>query len=327
MPTMVSCTRREAEIFNMTNPRTCIVLGMHRSGTSTLARIAGYLGCFSGAPEDHLQPNQWNAAGYLEHKKLVQISGKLLHDQGCTWSDVLNFDPDITDAALVRNAQRKYQHLMLQLSEQSGSSWLCGKDPRLCLTLAIVDPNPGAVLFIYRHPLAVAKSLDARDGLGMGVSMALWEFYTLSACRIVQSLGDRALSVSYQQLSSNPKQSIAKIERFLRTRGAPGQSQADVEKAVAAVRPIDDSDATERYRHFMLPWHKALWKALDSGDIQHLPTLSEHSADVLRQHHKLVALRQQLLPTKAIAAESKRLEEVISAQIDGLRASIADIQR
>ena len=53
-----------------------LILGMHRSGTSALARVLNLAGLRLST--DLLEPNQDNPLGYWEAKNIVRINNQLL---------------------------------------------------------------------------------------------------------------------------------------------------------------------------------------------------------------------------------------------------------
>ena len=58
------------------------------------------------------------------------------------------------------------------------------KDPRLCLLLPLLEnrsSEPLVAVLIWRSPLAVARSLQKRDGLHLADGIALWERYNRAA--------------------------------------------------------------------------------------------------------------------------------------------------
>ena len=62
------------------------VLGMHRSGTSLLARLLNLLGC--KLPKDLLGANESNPSGHWESLKAIEINDALLRALGRRWDDV-----------------------------------------------------------------------------------------------------------------------------------------------------------------------------------------------------------------------------------------------
>jgi len=66
--------------------KSIIVLGMHRSGTSAMARIMNLLGVALG--EDIVPPQFDNPRGFLEHRKIYEIHDKLLSGLGSAYDDI-----------------------------------------------------------------------------------------------------------------------------------------------------------------------------------------------------------------------------------------------
>src|SRR5688572_18348125 len=60
-----------------------LVLGMHRSGTSSFAGLAARLGAELG--KDLLAADQWNPRGYGEHRGVMDIHDRFLAAQGLRW--------------------------------------------------------------------------------------------------------------------------------------------------------------------------------------------------------------------------------------------------
>ena len=54
------------------------VLGMHRSGTSTIARSLNLLGVYIGEEKDFIQPNPYNPEGFWEIRDLYRLHDRLL---------------------------------------------------------------------------------------------------------------------------------------------------------------------------------------------------------------------------------------------------------
>lgn len=161
--------------------RNVVVIGMHRSGTSAMTNAIRLLGCSIGDTGDFSSPKQWNPEGNWEHQRLIERNELILNLHGGTW-----FAPP----RLSRDwARRRQAHAMLSRlrSEfaatypEEGWVW---KDPRACLTLPAWlqawESAPVAVM-AFRHPVAVAKSLAARNKFSLRHGLALWEIYNAQA--------------------------------------------------------------------------------------------------------------------------------------------------
>jgi hypothetical protein len=68
-----------------------IVLGMHRSGTSSVAGVLTKLG--GVAPGTLFPPDSGNARGYFESAHLMHLHDELLASAGSCWDDWRRFNP------------------------------------------------------------------------------------------------------------------------------------------------------------------------------------------------------------------------------------------
>ena len=69
----------------MSTSRAVLLLGMHRSGTSAIARGLGALGVYLG--NDFLDAQPENPTGYWEDKGIVALNERLLGALGLTWDN------------------------------------------------------------------------------------------------------------------------------------------------------------------------------------------------------------------------------------------------
>ena len=179
----------------MATQRTALViLGMHRSGTSSLAGLVSRLGCTLG--DDLLEANEWNPLGYGEHREVVERHDALLRQLGLAWDSARAPDPD---SELHLAAERDFTAL---LARDFASASLFGlKDPRLCRLIplwrrvfeaASVDAR---YVIMLRHPLEIAASLSRRNGFTLSKSLLLWATHVLAAER--ETRGARRAFVEY----------------------------------------------------------------------------------------------------------------------------------
>lgn len=167
-----------------------LVLGMHRSGTSALARVLGLCGADIGARI--VGQSAGNEAGHWEDAFAVETHEQLLAAFGASWDAPLCLPSDWASSESARAAERRIRDYVA--GDRGTHPLWAVKDPRLCLfaplwieaTRAAGDAL-GAVL-VLRHPLEVAASLAARDGIGEGRALLLWLEYTLSAVAAAEGL-------------------------------------------------------------------------------------------------------------------------------------------
>ena len=147
------------------------VLGMHRSGTSAVARLVNLLGVPMCVEADLVRAAPSNPRGHWESVSLVRFNDALLHKHGRAWwcpprlGLVCSGDP---------SAARE-----LFASVYPTKQWVW-KDPRTCLTLSFwleaLNTRPVGIL-VLRNPLEIAHSLERRDEFYLELSLALWERY------------------------------------------------------------------------------------------------------------------------------------------------------
>lgn len=195
---------------------TAIVLGMHRSGTSALARLLNLAGLAFGPPEAAMPADVDNPRGFWERQDVYELHEWVLAAVGAAWDRPLDFEPDrlpqeIRDTFLARAAR-----IIEAFPEER--PWFI-KDPRLCLTLPLwrrTLARPVCV-HILRHPLEVAASLAARNGLPLDVGLALWELHVVRARRAAWGLP--WVGVRHHDLLADPVGTLADVVEALRVHG------------------------------------------------------------------------------------------------------------
>lgn len=188
-----------------------IILGMHRSGTSTAAQLLKAMGAETGQTDRQIPANEWNQRGYYELSSVASLNDQLLSAQQCSWDDPVAFRLSLIGTREQEEAQRRLLASMAaELAEQSP----CVKDPRFSLTWPLfADALPAArLLLIVRDPMSVAQSLWRRDDMPLSLGTALWEAYNLAALRSIR--GRAAMIVSYSQMLTEPLQTAQALANF-----------------------------------------------------------------------------------------------------------------
>ena len=206
-----------------------IVLGMHRSGTSALARVLNLAGAYFGAEGVATPANVENRKGFWEREDVRALNDAALHSLRCDWDAVANFD--IAAIARQELAALKSGAADIVAKLDAHRPWFV-KEPRLCLLLPIWRPSlefPVCV-HIYRNPLEVARSLKARNNMPIPVGLALWEAYNVAAFDAAEGLP--RLVVSYHDLMHEPLAVTASACAVLGSHGGyPLRQPADDELA------------------------------------------------------------------------------------------------
>jgi O-antigen biosynthesis protein len=172
--------RREAA--NVRQPA-LLVLGMHRSGTSAVARVLSLLG--AALPRTLLDTNHWNEAGYWEPRHLVDLHDRMLAEAGSRWDDWRIFDPSVLGPG--RSAFYAGEIERIIADEYGDAPWLVIKDPRICRFAGLYEEVLERLgfdvrfLLIHRNPLDVVASLAGRDEMTDGFAGLLWLRHVLEA--------------------------------------------------------------------------------------------------------------------------------------------------
>jgi hypothetical protein len=151
-----------------------LVLGMHRSGTSS---VAGALVRLGGAAPLNLIPPEWdNPRGFWESSVLMALNEEILAAGGTHWQDWRRFDLRRIDAAAAVDLRARAKAALA--SEFGDGKLPIVKDPRMCRLLpfwrSVFREAEWSVrpVLPLRSPLEVALSLSRRNGVapGLGVS-------------------------------------------------------------------------------------------------------------------------------------------------------------
>ena len=217
---MIELTPRE------TNRRhACIVLGMHRSGTSAITGVLAHLG--ASLPRRLNPPAADNPEGYFEPAELVSAHDDLLAAADSAWFDPDTFDaaqipPDIL-AALVSRISAAL------VEDYAGAVFPLIKDPRISrfvplfrAILIALGLQPSVVIAL-RPPAEVAASLAQRDQLSSPYSGLLWARHLIEAERNTRDQA-RAI-VSYDELFTGYDAVVGRVAalpgNWVRPAGSP----------------------------------------------------------------------------------------------------------
>lgn len=163
------------------------ITGMHRSGTSMVARLLNLCGLYLGPEEDLLPAAEDNPEGFWENIRFVSINNRLLGELGGSWE----LPPEFPKGWERRPAIRQLGDEAVELVESfRGHGFWGWKDPRVLLTLPFWEemiPDLQVVVCL-RNPVEVAHSLAKRDSFSIPYGLCLWLVYyeRLLACSTSQ---------------------------------------------------------------------------------------------------------------------------------------------
>ena len=304
-----------------------LVVGMHRSGTSLLARMLQLLGVHLG--DDLLPADQHNPDGYGEDKRFVTFQRHILSqatppaaeawpDWG--WSSTGGFRcADPSTAELLRAQYPAAECLLERSRHYQPWGW---KDPRTTLLLPFWEKlEPEAlVIGIYRYPWEI---VDALQRLRPPVfltnphwALQIWQHYNQSLLALWQRQPQRTLLLNSGALIAQP----AALADLLVRRLGWSWCELAKEKLAALRRPelhrsLPAADALPLLHRLVSPESTALLEAL------------ERSADLPGDLHPLQPDRLAVLQSQPAAIP--RLAIVIPTfnQGDLLVEAVASVER
>ena len=151
--------------------KTFIILGMHRSATSLVAKALNneiHMGA------NLMPPKLDNPEGFFENMEFVKMNMKILRLAGGSW------DNPPPEKKIISIGISLSDEIIDLIQQTSGNGQLWGwKDPRTSLTIRAYHPhliNPHYIT-CYRSPDEIAKSLQKRNGFSIEKGLALtWEY-------------------------------------------------------------------------------------------------------------------------------------------------------
>jgi glycosyltransferase involved in cell wall biosynthesis len=311
-----------------------IVLGMHRSGTSSVTRLLNLVGAYFGPEGMATDPNAENPKGFWERRDIRAVCDGLLQDSGFDWWRVADFSVDRIPDEIREARVDEFRKIVFHLDAHR--PWVI-KEPRLCLLMPVLRPVFEAPVFVHvvREPLEVAESLEARNGFPIPVGLSLWEVYTASA--YAATVADPSVFVSYDALVRDPVRTTQQLVADLVEAGAhelhvpvPHEVTAFVETNLRRQRR-DDRERDE----YLNAAQGALARAADRlqlPDPSQLPKVSAGALATLRAFERAFEQNEAReaadLAFRAQSAEAMRDLEAAHQQIEyGLRVVAEEKRR
>src|SRR5215213_8831935 len=191
--------------------RPVAIVGMHRSGTSMVAKLLQQAGLNLGDEGDLMPPAAENPEGFYEHLGFVRLNDEVLNVAGAGWDcpPAAGFDWD--DEALDPFRARA-RHIAAPLQERLPWGW---KDPRTSLTLPFWRGafGPLRTIVVVRNPLEVVTSLHRRNAFSTALGLTLWQIYLERV--LEQSSPDERLVTHYDSYFLEPDREIARVLHYL----------------------------------------------------------------------------------------------------------------
>ncbi len=192
-----------------------VVAGMHRSGTSAMARLLGLAG--GELPRRIMQPGPDNPLGFWEPWEMVALDDAMLAAASSRWDDPFGHR---VAAHIGKIRDRFLPEARRFLAENYADSDLAVlKDPRASLVIEVWNEaltreglRPVHVVMV-RHPLEVAASIAARSGAAVEASVLAWSACMLAVER--DTRGRPRVFVDYQTLLQDWRGTLDRIETVM----------------------------------------------------------------------------------------------------------------
>ena len=264
-----------------------IVLGMHRSGTSAVARLLNMMGAYFAPPELAMPANDNNEKGYWERWDVFGLHEDMLRELGWAWDQISGFDAQrLIEPDFIKKFRPQAERILFDLDARR--PWML-KDPRINLLLPFWKPllEAPVCVYVHRNPIQIAQSLHKREGFTLTLGLALWEQYSLLG--LAHSAGIPRLLVSYQELMTQP----VEITRHLYTQLVKLQVQGlhlpSDQEIEAFIEPRLHHQQGDRSLQsaYANAQQVRLEQAFNDGNVlslDPLPTLSAGAAEILKIH-------------------------------------------
>lgn len=205
------------------------ITGMHRSGTSMVARLLNLCGLYLGE-EGHLMPaNPENPEGYWEHVQFVNLNDDLLSFLGGGWDFPPATPQGWLDDPKLAPLMEKATKLCNEFRNREPWGW---KDPRNSLTIDFwkaVFPDIKVVICV-RNPREVAKSLHKRGVSSNAFGFHLWKTYNETLLASLEP--EQCLITHYESYFINPREELKRVAAF----AGLNASEDRLREAAAAIK-------------------------------------------------------------------------------------------
>ena len=186
--------------------KTCLVIfGMHRSGTSLLAKLCNLAG--AALPEAIIGASESNQAGHWEPRRMAEYNDEILVELGRSWDD-------FRDIEMTPRQERDYVEQLKYLiqDDYKDAPHIVLKEPR---SSRFVKPTLQALgelgyrvcpVHAIRHPIEVAHSLKSRDEIADRFGGLYWLRYVLDVEQGLRDTDHRV--VSYSDALERPEETV-----------------------------------------------------------------------------------------------------------------------
>jgi len=202
-------------IMTTNKPKSIIILGMHRSGTSCLAGALQQAGLYLGEVSN---ANKYNQKGNRENNSIMSLNEEILSYSGGSWDS-------IPVEIEWQKSHEEQAHKIIDKYRASSQLFWGFKDPRAVITLQFWNKIlPDAQLIgTFRHPMRVVNSLKNRDpDITTTQALDLWLSYNR---RMLDIQADKSFPmISFDETC---KDYLRTLQILIKETGLPGSTPPD----------------------------------------------------------------------------------------------------
>lgn len=231
-----------------------LISGMHRSGTSLVAKLFHVAGADMGDPADFYAADQWNSTGYYEQRAIIALNLKLLHGP---WGKLAYLHLPCAETVLRR--ARPCADEIARLGEMYARKVV--KENRFCLTLPAWRTYGGKVhkvIVCLREPANVAQSIWRRNKVPLWYGYRLW--YKHITRLLEYSAGLDLWFVRYEHLI-DPTTNQAELSGALRFAGI-NRTTADIQGYLTSALKANINNRASPCQQIYPDYVRNLWREL-----------------------------------------------------------------
>ena len=308
-----------------------LVLGMHRSGTSMVARLLNMLGCYFAPEGVSSGASQENPKGFWERRDVRNLNDMVLHSAGADWHRLSTFSLDRVPPETIAQFRKEAGKLILAMDAHR--PWFL-KEPRFCVLAPLWFEHlefPICVL-AYRSPIEVARSLQIRNGFSLSFGLALWEYYNVAALNA--SRGMRRIQVDHAALMADPVGTVRQLQEKLEGLGVRGLRAPSDEEIRAFIDPSLYRAKGTQVRARLSPAQRKLRDAFQRGTgllSKRAIHFSAESHEILKEHDRWMEsvekVRKEVIAAQKTQEEqSRKFSNVVAEQTKTIEKQEAQLR-
>lgn len=188
------------------------IAGMHRSGTSMVARMLNLAGLYLGEDEDINFTGPDNVDGFWENRHFVQLNDQILLQNDGAWDMPTTISAEWKISNNAQTLQNEASELIKKFEKWQFWGW---KDPRNSLTIDFwkeLLPSMKVIVCV-RNPLEVARSLNRRGAASNRFGFNLWSRYYRTLLSAIPK--EKRIITHYDSYFIDPKKELSRVLNFL----------------------------------------------------------------------------------------------------------------